>query len=247
MKKMLLKKRKRSNLKMLFCFIVLIFISFTVLSLKLSYSVDDFILNLSEIEVKKISKKILNEAINKTLLDCAEINSLFVVEKNESGDIKEIDVDSVRANKILMLINKDINAYIKELEEGKSSIVDIKNSLTTNKKFFSDKPGIVFEIPIGVVTNNSTLSNLGPKIPIKVSLNGELKSQLKTKIENYGINNALIKLIINVEVSEQIVMPLTSREVIFDTDIIIAMKMIQGDVPGYYIGGINQNKFDDIT
>lgn len=239
MKKMILKNQKKTNLKLFLFSILLIMFFVFYLFIKLGSTVNSFILNLSEIEVKKISKIILNESINKSLLDCSEINDLLIVSKNEKGDIKEIDMDSVKANKMLLLINKNINKHIKELESGKSSLIDIKSNLTTNKKFFSNKPGIIFEIPIGVVTNNSFFSNLGPKIPIKVFLNGELKSELKTKIEKYGINNILIKVIVNVEISEQIVMPLTSHEVTFDTEIIVALKMVQGEIPNYYIAGTN--------
>lgn len=239
MKKMLLKKKKRLSIKLFLIVVMLIIITVFILFIKLGNVVNSLIFNLSEIEVKRLSKIILNESINKTLLDYSEANDLLIVSKSENGNIKEIDMDSAKANKMLLLINSNINTYIKELESGKSSLIDIKNSLTTNKRIFSNKPGVIFEIPLGLVTNNSVLSNLGPKIPIRVYFNGELKSQLKTEIEKYGINNVLIKLIVNVEMSEQIVMPLISREVSFDTDILVAMKMIQGDIPNYYITGTN--------
>lgn len=246
MKKIQLKKRKKSRRKMFLIVVVLILFSLTTVLLRLNH-VGDFILDVSEVEVKKITKRVLNESINKILLDYSEVNNLFVVEKDERGSIKAIDIDSSKSNRMLLLVNESINTYMRELENGKSSLIDIKNSLTTNKKIFSTKPGVILEIPMGVVTGNSLLSNLGPKVPIRVFLNGELKSQLRTKIENYGINNVLVKLMINVEISEQIVMPLVTREIVFDTDIIIAMKMIQGDVPDYYIGGIEQNKSSDMN
>jgi len=38
------------------------------------------------------------------------------------------------------------------------------------------------------------LSNLGPKIPVKFDLVGEVIINIETKITNYGINNAMMEI-----------------------------------------------------
>jgi len=89
-----------------------------------------------------------------------------------------------------------------------------------------------------MATNNALLSNVGPKIPVRVSLSGEMESNIKTEIEEYGINNSVLKIIINVSVSEQIILPLLSKKITVDNDVPIAIKMIQGQIPDYYINNI---------
>ena len=245
MPKLVLRKSQKKRIK-LFMVSILVIITFIVLFLfKLGNSVNEFILNLSEIEVKRLSKEILTEAVNKTLINAIDLSDLFIVERDVKGNVKTIDINSKKANQILIILNSNVNGYIKELELGKSSIVDIESNLLINRKFFSNKSGLIFEIPVGVVTKNAFLSNLGPKIPVRISLNGDLKSQLLTEVESYGINNAIIKVYVSINVSEQIILPLTSREVSLTSDIVIGMKMIQGDIPSYYFDTNSFNKPDD--
>ena len=227
--------------------IIFIFVAITILLIKVGKSVSTFLLDLSEIEVKMISKEILVEAVNKVLIDNIDTSDLFIITKDDRGQIKTIDINSKKANQILMVLNTEVNQYIKELEFGRSSIIDIENNLATNQKISSGKSGLIFEIPMGVITKNAFLSNLGPKIPVRVSLNGDLKSQLLTNVESYGINNAIIKISVRLSVSEQIILPLTSREVALSSDIVIAMKMVQGDIPSYYFNSDSYNKPGDTS
>ena len=60
--------------------------------------------------------------------------------------------------------------------------------------------GIITYIPFGMVTGSSLLYNLGPKIPVKLSLVGDVVTGFSTDVTEYGINNALIKLMIDVKV-----------------------------------------------
>ena len=215
--------------------IIFMFISISLLIYLLGRKINDKIFLISEIEVSKISKTVINESVNKTISDNVDISELFHIEKDNSGNIQMIDFDSQVVNEMLDVVNENVKKYFIELENGKSSIVDVKNNLITNTAIVSSKQGIIFEIPIGMVSNNAFLSNVGPKIPVKVSLSGEMESNIKTEIEEYGINNSVLKIIINVTVSEQIILPLVSKKITVDNDVPIAIKMIQGQIPNYYI------------
>ena len=56
------------------------------------------------------------------------------------------------------------------------------------------KKGIIYEIPFGVVFNNSLLANMGPSIPVRLQLSGNINSYLKTKCKKLWYNNALIEI-----------------------------------------------------
>ena len=56
-------------------------------------------------------------------------------------------------------------------------------------KLASKKIPPIYYIPLGVVTGNCILSNFGPKVPVKMSVIGNVDSDLKTKLEDSGINN----------------------------------------------------------
>lgn len=215
--------------------IIFMLISICLLIYFLGRKINNKILLISEIEVSKISKTVINESVNKTISDNVDISELFHIEKNNAGNIQMIDFNSQVVNEMLDVVNENVKKYFIELENGKSSIVDVRNNLITNTAIVSSKQGIIFEIPIGMLSNNAFLSNIGPKIPVKVSLSGEMESNIKTEIEDYGINNSVLKIIINVTVSEQIILPLVSKKITVDNDVPIAIKMIQGQIPNYYI------------
>jgi sporulation protein YunB len=93
---------------------------------------------------------------------------------------------------------------------------------------------------MGAVFGNSFLANLGPQIPIRFNLVGNIKSNLKSSITNYGINNALIETVIHLALSVKIILPISAKEVTIESDIPISMKMITGKVPQVYMNGYNQ-------
>ena len=86
---------------------------------------------------------------------------------------------------------------------------------------------------------NSFLSNLGPKIPVKINLVGNIISGVETKVTNYGINNAMIEVYVHLQVNIQVILPFLSDTVQVDTLVPIAMKLIQGSVPNYYGGNLS--------
>ena len=45
-------------------------------------------------------------------------------------------------------------------------------------------------------------------------------------------------MVINVEVYEQVILPFTTKRVTINTDIPIAVKLIQGEIPSYYFNNL---------
>ena len=70
---------------------------------------------------------------------------------------------------------------------------------------------------------------------------GDTVSNIKTNIQNYGINNALVEVFVNLQVRVNVILPFISKKVVVDSDIPIALKLIQGTIPNYYSNGISQN------
>ena len=81
------------------------------------------------------------------------------------------------------------------------------------------------------------LSNIGPKIPVKISLVGDVSTNFSTEIVEYGINNALLKVIVNISVTTKVILPITSEDLTINANIPIGMKVIQGKIPNYYLNG----------
>ena len=99
------------------------------------------------------------------------------------------------------------------------------------------KNGVISEIPMGIISNNVLLSNIGPKIPVKLNLIGNVVSSVETTVKNYGINSALIEIYAKVEVTEEVIIPFQTERIKIVNNIPVAIKIINGKVPDYYRDG----------
>ncbi len=94
----------------------------------------------------------------------------------------------------------------------------------------------LIEIPLGQVTGNSVLANLGPKIPINLEVVGNVRTNIIREDEEFGINGAWVSLYINVEADVQIVIPFTTEVKTVNTEIYLDGGAIMGKVPDFYGG-----------
>ncbi|MFD1066455.1 sporulation protein YunB [Oceanobacillus locisalsi] len=97
----------------------------------------------------------------------------------------------------------------------------------------------LIEIPLGQVTGNSVLANLGPRIPINMEVIGAVRTNVVSEEEEFGINGAWVSLYINVEADVQIIVPFTSEVRTVHTELYLDGGAIMGKVPDFYGGDGN--------
>ena len=56
---------------------------------------------------------------------------------------------------------------------------------------------------------------------------------MKTKVTDYGLNNALVELFVYLDFKVQIMSPFDIEEISLEYDAVIASMMIEGSVPNY--------------
>jgi len=207
----------------------------------LGKKINDKFLEYSEIEATRIVKYIVNEVANTEVFNNFDMNKLLETTKNKEDEIKSVEFNAIEVNKILSKITNNIHDMFEEFEKGNSTIIDLSNNLLTNTKIKDYKNGIIFEVPVGIASNNFILSNFGPKIPVKLSITGEIESNISTSVVEYGINNALITMYINIQVSEQILMPFKTKKITISQKIPISISIINGKIPNYYLNGMNNS------
>lgn len=199
------------------------------------------LLNYAELETRKLASIIINEGISKNITDTFKIDDLFLITKDSSNEIKTIDFNPLTVNRILTEVTNHVQLNLKYLEQGKIESLDISEQSLVNYDREKLGQGVIYEIPSGVIFQNSLLSNLGPKIPVRLNLAGDIVSNINNKVTNYGINNALIEVSVKLEVTLQVLLPFTSKQITLTTVIPLALKLIQGTVPKYYSGGMEGN------
>lgn len=199
------------------------------------------LLNYAELETKKIATVIINRAVSKHIASEISLDELIITHKNNDNEIESVDFNPYLVNKVLNSVTNTIQLNLKWLEEGKVDMIELPEGVTMDYDDENLKKGIIYEIPVGAITKNSFLSNLGPKIPVKLNLIGSVECGINTKVKDYGINNVVLEVSVNASVSEQVVLPFTSKVITISTDIPVAMKIIEGKVPEYYSNGLNEN------
>lgn len=236
--RMNLRKNKKKNNVLVVLIIISIFLVVSLFSFINYYSKKalPLLVSYAEAEAKKLIILVINKAVTKQISN-VDTNDIFEVTYNNNGEVILVDFNSKRTSIALSTITSLVEINLRAIEEGRIDMIELPdNSLDAFDTELLEK-GIILEVPLGVISNSALLTNLGPRVPVKLSLIGDVSSGFSTDVEEYGINNALITLNIDVSVNAKIVLPFVSDEMNISASIPIAMKVIQGKIPEYYLNG----------
>lgn len=240
-RKLHLKQKKNklflSKHNLIIIVIILIFIGIISVFWIMNNKLTPVIMDYAEIQAGRIATLVINQAITKEVTNEMDMDDLFIITKGENDKIKSIDFNPLTINKMLSMVTSNVQLYLQNLENGNIEEIGLSNIGLGNYDKDKLQDGIIFEVPTGIVFNNSLLYNIGPKVPVRLSLIGDIVSNVETEVTNYGINNALIEIIIKISVVEQVILPFASDKITVSTNVPVAIKLIQGEVPNYYLQG----------
>ena len=206
---MKLKKKKSIKNKLLITFLLIIMFS-VLLIYYLSNKVMPTILITSKNIVKETGMNIISENVSDRIITILDKEELFKIERDINGNIESIDYNT-----------KVVNVILKEV----SNI-----SYNNFKKYEKEKDGIVTYVPLFSGSKNIFFSNLGPKVPIKLILDGNVITSLQTDVKEYGYNSALIEISVRIEANTEVILPFkTTNEKIVNI-VPISIKIVEGDV-----------------
>lgn len=221
-----LKRQKKSHK-----FIIVLIILFVLLLLAFKKFIDvkPLIISYSEMEANKLATLIINTAIIEENLE-EKMNNLY---KLNDESIASIDYDTYKISGLLARLTLKIQNCFGAIE--KNEIDEIGYQVLQKYNYQNLKKGSIISIPLGYLTGSPFFTNVGPKIPLKIHLIGDVRTDIKTELKNYGLNNTLLKIYIYVEVVTQSVFPLVSNIQTTIVEYPVVLKIIQGKVPSYYM------------
>ena len=217
--------RKKVTFLLLIIIVVLI-ISFSIVNF-IDKKITPVVMNYGKSEIKKIVSIVINRSIRDDLLEDGILDKLFIVTK-DNNEISTVTLDSVIVNKITNRISDACEDNLRKIEKGEYD--KLKSEFNLGKEYFL--------VPSGIVFTNSILSNIGPKIPINMKVLGNVTSGIKTDVKEYGINNSLITISVEINVELMIILPFSSDYVSITNYVPIAIKLISGKVPEIYAGNL---------
>lgn len=205
--------------------IVIIILTVTFILIKnFSSKSEKVLLNYANKETIKISTVLINETLNK-INSKYNYDNIIKIEKDTLGNITSIDFNETLSNSILYEFTNILLSNIDTLEEDK-----IRNF---NLEYFN-YDDLIYYVPIGIIYNISSLGDFGPDIPFKTSLLSSADTSINSSIKEYGINNSLIELNLNINLYVQVILPFTSDTLNINKTITLDRKIIQGKIPTYY-------------
>ncbi len=210
-----------------------IFIYLAIIFIEVFYSIDKIGLMISPKMINIIKNNIsyydnilIEEYLDTKELRDSYIEELITIDKNSKEEIVNIDINT---SKSYILLNKIVN--------------NLKNSNSTYRDMYAKnkKNYIVLRYPIGLISNNILINNLGYRIPIRLELNSNILTGIKSKVTNYGLNNALIEVYLRVKFTSNVVYFSLDDRVDNEYEILLASKMIMGRVPEMFNGYLEKS------
>ena len=227
------------NKKKIYIFISLLILSFfTALYLTslAGKGLEQVIVKYATSETERIANVILNDVVN---IDEDYFNEdLFEISRDNDGNIELINFDTKVTNRLLKDINDKAMKRLSAIEKGDTTDIELSDSLKGTRLAFLDD-GVVCDIPIGSLFHNGLIVNLTTSVPIRFSFIGTVSSNIVTDVKEYGFNNALIEVGIEVTIKEKITMPHSTESIPITTKVNLTTQIIQGSVPNYYNGAFS--------
>ena len=101
-------------------------------------------------------------------------------------------------------------------------------------------------MPLFINSKSMFLSNLGPNIYIPINFVGSVLTNIKTKITDYGINNALVEIYVTIVLETNLISPVVDEMSKINYDVLVASAVINGRVPSVY-GGLIESKSGSLS
>lgn len=202
---MKLKERLKRKYYILITFLISLFLFIIIFSLY-SKKLNSKLNDYIDFLVKdEIYKKVIK---SNNFITNEEVNDILYIDKNKSNEIVYLDYNMDKTYKLL-------NKYIESLKKDNS-----KSKILT--------------VPFFIASDNIIISSLGPKIKFKYEIIDNVKGKIKTKVTDFGVNNALVEMYFELEIGYLVVIPMNKKESVLKTEILISSKIINGKVPTFY-------------
>jgi sporulation protein YunB len=195
-------------------------------------------MSYAESQTRSIATLVISNAVNDKISDVLELEGIIEESPVTGGNTTNVKFNAEIVNKVKAETTKLVQANLTEAEKGNLEHLAKLSDLDIETKK-NDEEGIVYYVPLGQATNNVLLGNLGPKIPVRFTAIGDVRSDVKAKIEDFGINNAYIQVYIEITVNVQIIIPFATEVATISEDVPVAMYLMEGNVPQFFNNGGN--------
>lgn len=205
--------------------------------------IEPSLVKIAETKAREFASQAVNKAISQNVSENIDVEDLIIVHNN-GGEVGYSFNPRVY-NRVISEATTRVQRYLDLLESG--NIEELEAFKEFNSGNSKKHQGLIYEIPIGMATNNSLFSNLGPKVPVRFEIIGDVTANIDTKIRETGINNTFLEIYVKTHVQMSVIIPLIAKDINVINSVKIGDLFLPGKVPQYYNGGGRGNDVNPIV
>lgn len=189
-------------------------------------------------KTENVATKVINVAVNKQLKEMNQGIEFVKFEKDNNGQITGVVINTENVNMVATTVTTQVQNYLKMLENGK-----LEEHLNSEGiQIQADQKGpLITTVPLGLATKNSLLSNLGPQVPVRFQVIGNVDSTLKDEKKQVGINWINVQVYVHLRVHVRVIIPFATKPKTVQANVPLVNVTVPGDVPLYYGGNGSNN------
>ncbi|WP_050632272.1 sporulation protein YunB [Bacillus andreraoultii] len=193
------------------------------------------ILAYAESQSVNLATYVINKSIREEIDKGLDLNGIIQVDPYGSSTLTTFNHAKIEdaANRITNRILNNINS----MEHGEGIMPIAATDGEVEKVEPSTNEGIKFSVPLGRITDNLLLANLGPEIPVEFRAIGDIEYDIETVTKEHQINSTWFEIRLHMKVGIQMLVPFTSEIKMIPRNVLLASGEIKGDVPQFYGNG----------
>lgn len=215
-------------MKKRYLFIIVIVI-FGVILHFLTANITPILKKTADKEIDRFCQMVINNTPFPVELDHQELISV-----NRSGnEISTINFDTNYASSIGAKIVNNLDELFVSLEEGIYKKTDDTFYQRKLEKISNDG-GVIASVPLGMLTDNPFLAEMGPKIKIRYKTISAITCTVNKEIKSYGVNHVMVSLSLTIRIKMMVLLPFYNEEFNKAYDYPLVIEIIEGEVPNWY-------------
>lgn len=200
-------KRRKFKVKPYLLVIFTILVIFNIFLYVFDKRVFPAVLLKSENIVQAKTVELISQTSVNLFKDEFNYDEMVNIEKDSQGNISLIRANTVKLNYLSSELAIECNKQITEMGN------------------------IGVSVPIGWMSGNSAIYNLGPNMKVKIEPVGNMNVTYDSKFESAGINQTRHKIYLKVNAKVRILVPLNSEEIEVNCEIPVSETIIVGKIP----------------
>lgn len=234
------KNKRRGPIPFKYVFLIT-FVAFNILTAYSLWMINEIIepalISIAETKTRQIAAQAINDSISKRISENVDINELIVIHENSSNEPIGYSFNPKVYNRLISEATIRVQQYLDYIESGElDKLQSFKNDIDIDFDESKSTNGVIYTIPLGMATSNTLLSNLGPHVPVRFEIIGDVTSEIKTSIKESGINNTYLEVYMDIKVRMNVIIPSLSTATEISNAVKIGDLFLPGTVPEFYNG-----------